>query len=72
MTRPATKGFQKPIDSGKRKQVGLAVITYGKAGDRTFAQCSCGAPFTQPRENPRENAIDRHLKRKHGGRGIRL
>ena len=39
---------------------------------RQFAQCSCGAPFTQPREKVREDAIDRHLLRKHGGRGIRL
>jgi len=72
MDRPTTQGFQKPLDSGQRKKVGLAVISYGTAGALGFAQCSCGKPFTQRREKVREDAIDRHLAEKHGGRGIRL
>jgi hypothetical protein len=73
MSRPATQGFQKPIDTGKRKRVRIAVISYGQTEDgRGYAQCSCGAPFTQPREKVREDAIDRHINRRHGGQGIRL
>lgn len=62
-------GFQKPLDDGKRKKVGLAIINYG---DKGYAICSCGQAFTQRREKVREDAIDRHLAKKHGGRGMRL
>lgn len=72
MERPETAGFRKPIDSGKRVEVGLAVITYGVVGDRGYASCSCGQPFTQRRTKVREDAIDKHLNEKHAGRGIRL
>lgn len=72
MTRPATKGFQKPLDNGKRREVGLAVVTSGEINGRGFSECSCGKPFTQARAKVREDAIDRHLNEKHGGRGIRL
>ena len=68
MPRQRMEGFQKPLDSGRRKEVGLAVITLGE----NYAMCSCGKPFTQQRERVREDAIDRHLDRKHGGRGIRV
>lgn len=72
MTRPATSGFQKPIDPGTRRKVGLAVISYGEVEGRQFAECSCGQPFVQAREKVREDAIDRHLSKKHNGRGIRV
>lgn len=72
MRRPETRGFQKPIDPGKRRQVGLAVISYGEVDGRAFAACSCGQPFTHPREKVRENAIDKHIAKRHNGRGIRL
>lgn len=65
-------GFQKPLDDGKRKKVKMPVVRYGKVGDREFAECSCGKPFTHPREKVREDAIDRHFLIKHNGRGIRL
>lgn len=65
-------GFQKPIDDGKRKNVRLARITYGESDGLVFAQCSCGKPFVQRRDKVREDAIDRHLAKKHNGRGIRL
>lgn len=68
MTRPATHGFQKPLDDGKRKDVNIAIITYGDG----YAQCSCGQPFTHRREKVREDRIDAHLDNKHGGQGIRL
>lgn len=69
MSRPETQGFQKPIDTGKRREVGLAVISYPVDG---AAVCSCGQPFIQRREKVRENAIDKHIAKKHNGRGIRL
>ena len=69
MTRPATQGFQKPLDSGKRREVGLAVISYIEAGG---AVCSCGWGYFHNREKVREDAIDKHIDRKHQGKGIRL
>lgn len=69
MSRPATHGFQKPLDSGKRKEVGLAVISYIEAGG---AMCSCGWGHFHSREKVREDAIDRHINRKHQGRAIRV
>lgn len=71
--RPETNGFRKPIDSGKRKPVGLAIIKYGQTEQGVeFAECSCGKPFTHRRERVRENQIDRHINAKHHGKGIRL
>jgi len=67
VTRPETTGFQKPLHGGTR-EVGLAVISY----EGSAAQCSCGAVVAHKREKVRENWIDRHLEKKHGGRGIRL
>lgn len=72
MPKQRLDGFQKPIDSGKRVEVGIAVISYGEAEGRKFASCSCGQPFTQPREKVREDAIDRHVSKRHGGMGIRI
>lgn len=72
MTRPATKGFQKPVDSGKRKPVGIAIIHYGEAAGFLTAECSCGAPFFHQRKKALEDKIDVHLLKKHGGQGLRL
>lgn len=73
MSRPAVHGFQKPTDPGQRKKVGLARISYGLTETgREFAECSCGQPFAQQRAKVREDAIDKHLLKKHKGRGIRL
>lgn len=66
-------GFQKPLDSGERKAVGMPIVRYGSTDQgREFAYCSCGKPFTQAREKVREDAIDKHFKKRHGNRGIRL
>lgn len=68
MDRPSPSDRLAPIDTGKRVQVRLARISYGD----NYAVCSCGKPFTQHREKVREDAIDRHINKKHAGRGIRL
>lgn len=71
MAKQRLTGFRKPIDSGGRKPVGLAVIKSGETETGIkFAECSCGAPFVQQRDKVRNAAIDRHLTKKHGGRGI--
>lgn len=45
----------------------LAVVqTQGRA-----ALCSCGWAYGHDREKVREDAIDRHLNKRHGGMGIR-
>lgn len=66
-------GFQKRIDAGERKNVKIAVIRQGET-DKGFAyaECSCGQPFTHQRKKARENSIQRHLDKKHGGRGLWL
>lgn len=66
--RPETQGFQKPLDDGKRTEVRMAVVRYGEG----YAACSCGAPFVHHRKKVIEDMIDKHLAKKHGGRGIRL
>lgn len=70
MTKTRMSGFQKPIDDGSRKAVGLAKIRYSK--ETGITSCSCGQPFTQRRAKVREDAIDRHIAKKHKGKGIRL
>lgn len=64
-------GFQKPLGNpAKAKQVRLAVISYTEDGE---VVCSCGGWSTNhTRVKVREDAIDRHLAKRHGGRGIRL
>lgn len=68
MSRPATQGFQKPLDSGKRVKVGMAVISY----EGSMASCSCGKVFKPVRPKVLEDRIDKHLDEKHAGKGIRL
>lgn len=60
-------GFQKPL-SAPTRQVRLARITY----NGNEALCSCGWGFAHKRDKVREDAVDRHLTKRHGGRGIRL
>lgn len=62
------QGFQKPLDSGKRRTVRLAVVTT----EGHLARCSCGWVKFHSREKVREDAVDRHLLDAHGGAGIRL
>lgn len=68
-TKPRLSGFQKPVDDGKRRQVGLGVV---KHHDDGISRCSCGQPFMHERIKVRENAIQRHFDKKHNGRGIIL
>lgn len=70
MTRPPIQGFQKPVDSGKRREVSMAVVSRDRVTG--ILRCSCGQPFMHEREKPRENAVDKHIARKHSGMGIRL
>lgn len=51
------------------KDVRLAVISYSGLG----AQCSCGWVSRQARRlRVLEDSIDRHLAKRHQGKGIRL
>lgn len=70
MTKQRGAGFQKPVDSGKRREVGMAVVSRDRVTG--IMRCSCGQPFMHERDKPRENAIDKHIARKHSGMGIRL
>lgn len=61
-------GFQKPASQPGAKEVNMAVVHY--EGD--YAACSCGWSFGHTREKVREDAVDRHLTKRHEGRGLRL
>lgn len=61
------EGFRKPKPADC-KPVRVAVIT--TTGNN--ASSSCGWEFFHTREKVREDAIDRHLEKRHGGMGIRL
>lgn len=51
---------------------GMAMISYPEPQDRRLAACSCGWLYGCTREKVLEDAIDRHLDKRHEGRGIRL
>ena len=64
------QGFQKRARPEDAKPVGMAIIKYAEDGT---AVCSCrGWAFWHRREKVREDAIDRHLAKRHRGRGIRM
>lgn len=70
MNRPELLGFQKPpADPKDWKDVRLARITYSDYG----AVCSCGWTYSKARRlKVLDDAVDRHLEKRHDGRGIRL
>jgi hypothetical protein len=60
-------------DQGFQKPGGLARITYDPHGEHgSTVKCSCGWRYRHKREKVREDAIDRHINKKHQGRGIRI
>lgn len=61
-------GFQKRTRPERWRDVRLAVVTYDSMG----AVCSCGWRNTSARAKVLEDAIDRHLAKRHERRGIRL
>lgn len=61
------EGFQKPLRPKKTKEVRMARISYHEDG----AVCSCGWVVRHLREKVVEDSIDRHLAKKHKGRGFR-
>lgn len=68
MSERRLAGFQKRTRPEDYKEVGLARISY--EGAETF--CSCGWSYGHSRDKVREDAIDKHLAKRHEGRGIRL
>jgi hypothetical protein len=69
--RPQTSDRRGKIASpDKAREVGLAMIHYEGPN---AAYCSCGGfGTTHARPKVVEDRIDRHINRKHQGRGIRL
>ena len=57
------------IPPSEWKKVNLARVTYDAYGG---AACSCGWSKRPCRVKVLENAIDRHLDRRHAGKGVRL
>lgn len=67
--RPTPLDHQPKYSQPGNEEVGLARITY--YGD-TRVVCSCGWSAGHVRAKVLEDSIDRHLGKKHDGRGIRL
>lgn len=68
MSKRRGQGFQKRTDPKDWTQPRMALISYYADG----VKCSCGWFNTAKREKVREDAIDRHLDRRHNGRGVRM
>lgn len=66
--RPDRVSRNEKITPENWKQVGMAVIQYQGTG----VGCNCGWAYAHAREKVREDAIDRHLNKRHNGRGIRI
>ncbi len=69
MTRPATEGFRKPFRPGKVREVRVAVISRTDSG---AVVCSCGWRHSMARLKVLDDAVDRHVEKRHGGQGLRL
>lgn len=68
MSKTRGTGFQKRTKPSKFKPVGMAIVkTLAE-----HAECSCGWTNSHSREKVREDAIDRHLNKRHNGRGLRM
>ena len=61
-------GFQKPVSQPGKKEVRLAVLHT----DGIYRTCSCGWAYGAERKKVRDDAAQRHLDRKHKGRGLWL
>lgn len=66
--RPDPLGFQKPSHPPV-KSVGLATITDDPRG---VVMCSCRWSKIHVRKKVREEAAEKHLTKKHNGRGVWL
>lgn len=66
--RPPTRDRHRKPSPANWTDPRLAMISY----DDVTVACSCGWDYYHPREKIRENAIDRHLNKRHEGRGIRF
>lgn len=67
--RPPTRDRQPKVQQAGGRTVRVPVIST----EGSTTACSCGGwAKTHPRQKVREDAADRHLDRKHGGRGLWL
>lgn len=70
--RPEARDRHTKLSQPGKTAVGLARIIYSEVEVGAAASCSCGWSIYHLRSKVAEDAIDRHLNKKHGGRGIRL
>lgn len=61
--------FQKRVRPEDFKDVRIARVSYREDGS---AACSCSWVTPPARDKVQEDRIDRHLNKRHGGRGFRL
>ncbi len=72
-TRPETLDRQRKAAPQTRREVNLARISTESAGTgEGRSTCSCGWSFFHKRPKVREDAVDRHLAKRHDSRGVRF
>lgn len=62
-------GFQKPEKGKGGKPVSIGVVGYTS---RQSVLCGCGWTYRHQREKVLEDAIDKHIRAKHGSQGFRM
>ena len=62
--------FQKLSAPDPELQNSMARITSYVHEDPSRILCSCGWAYRHPRTKVRENAAERHVNKRHGGRSI--
>ena len=60
------EGFQKPFRPTARREVRLAVISEKRDG----VTCNCGWVFAHPRAKVFRDRAQKHVDKRHSGRGI--
>ena len=62
------EGFQKPLSQPGQAEVGIAMIRVYPGG----AECSCKWAKAHRRNKVVEDAAERHVDKRHGGRAVWL
>ena len=69
MARLRMAGFQKPEKVVGTKKVSVGVVSYQTAQS---VRCNCAWTYKHQRNKVLEDAIDKHIRTKHGGQGFRM
>lgn len=69
MARLRMAGFQKPEKEPVRRGFSVGVVAYTS---EQSVRCNCRWTYKHQRNKVLEDAIDKHIRTKHGGQGFRM